>query len=71
MEDFPKQAATGCACVCGVIILLMSFLFCVSWYRAGVQQEVWHRQGVRMTQWEVFWGAKPVERYIVPAPERK
>ena len=35
-----------------------------AWYKAGLQVEVYRRQGVEMTQWEVFMGAKPVERYV-------
>jgi hypothetical protein len=36
----------------------------VKWYRAGVQVEVWKREGIEMTQWEVFMGAKPLERNV-------
>lgn len=35
-----------------------------TWYRAGVQQAVYEREGVHLTQWEVFVGAKPAERTI-------
>lgn len=34
------------------------------WYKAGVQAEVYRRQGVEMTQWEVFVGAHPAERTV-------
>jgi hypothetical protein len=37
---------------------------CWSWYRAGVQSEVYSRQGVEMTQWECFLNMKPIERTI-------
>lgn len=36
------------------------------WYKAGIQQEVYRRQGVEMSRWEVYLGAKPVERYVKP-----
>lgn len=34
------------------------------WYRAGLQAEVYRREGIEMTQWEVFMGSKPAERSI-------
>ncbi len=36
------------------------------WYKAGVQQEVYRRQGCEMSRWEVFMGARPIERYMQP-----
>jgi hypothetical protein len=55
----------------GVAILSFGFLAmifgcggCVSWYRAGVQQDVYRRSGIEMTQWEIFIGAKTPERAI-------
>lgn len=36
-----------------------------AWYASGVQADVYRRQGVEMSQWEVFVGAKPVVRQIV------
>lgn len=41
---------------------------CAGWYRASVQAEVYRRQGVNMSTWEVFMGAKPVERYLKETP---
>jgi hypothetical protein len=35
------------------------------WYRAGVQADVWRRQGAEMSTWEVFLGAKPIIRGVV------
>lgn len=34
------------------------------WYRAGIQMDVYRRQGVEMSQWECFMNAEPIERYI-------
>ena len=34
------------------------------WYRAGAQAEVYRREGIEMTQWEVFIGVKPAERTV-------
>lgn len=36
--------------------------FC--WYQASVQAAVYRRQGVEMTTWECFIGAKPAERTV-------
>ena len=36
----------------------------IHWYSAGIQQQVWERQGCKMTQWEVFIGTEPITRYI-------
>jgi hypothetical protein len=35
-----------------------------AWYKAKVQADVYRRQGVEMTTWEVMLGAKPIERSI-------
>ena len=43
----------------------------LGWYQSGLQADVYRRQGVEMTQWEVFCGAQPVERYVIPAQERE
>lgn len=49
-----------------VLVIVMIPLACagIGWYRAGVQAEVYCREGIYMTQWEVFVGAKPAERTI-------
>ena len=43
----------------------LSLAFGVAWYSAGLQCAVYERQGVHMTQWEVFCGAKPIVRQLV------
>ena len=55
--------------VLGITLLIVSLALWASWYRAGLQQRVYERQGVHMTRWEVFMGVKPVERAIRPAQE--
>lgn len=45
----------------GVIFLLLSWLF---WYRAGMQAKLYKRQGIEISQWEVFMGVEPAERVI-------
>lgn len=44
--------------------IIFGLVGCWSWYLAGVQSEVYKRQGVEMSQFECFVGAKPVERTI-------
>lgn len=51
----------------GILGVIAAVLFGWGWYKAGVQQGVYQRQGVQMSRWEVFLGAKPVERYMQPA----
>lgn len=51
-----------------VIVILIAVA--VAWWRAGVQQRVWERQGCHMSQWEVFMGAAPVERALLPERAR-
>ncbi len=53
-----------------VVVFIVAGVLCWHWYTAGVQAEVYRRQGVNMTQWEVFMGAKPVERYVVDPKEK-
>jgi hypothetical protein len=52
------------------VVLLLTAIAAIGiggkWYTASVQTEVYRRQGVEMTTWEVFMGAKPVERYVKP-----
>lgn len=43
----------------------------VAWYLANVQAEVWQREGVQITTWEVFCGAKPVERSVTLKPAKE
>jgi hypothetical protein len=34
------------------------------WYKAGIQQRVYQRQNIEITQWEVFMGADPAEKVM-------
>lgn len=52
------------------VVVLVTVPVAASWYKAGVQQEVYRRQGVEMSRWELFMGAQPVERYLVPAEKK-
>ncbi len=56
---------TGLLFCCGITAALaLTVSAAISWYCAGLQAEVYRRQGVEMTQWEVFIGMKTVERTI-------
>jgi hypothetical protein len=60
MRDF---LATAGVCL-GMLVLLFGTLGWIGWYRAGVQAGVYEREGIQITQWEVFVGSKPGERAI-------
>lgn len=48
--------------LCAIIIGGTLSVACVSgWYSSGIQADAYERQGVKLSQWEVFWGAKPIK----------
>lgn len=53
----------GCGLL-GLIALVLGACVCWGWYSAGVQQRIYSRQGIQMSQWEVFVGAEPAERVM-------
>jgi hypothetical protein len=64
--DRDNNMGIGCSLL--LILVLGIIWFGISWYQAGVQAKVYHRQGVEMSQWEIFTGAKPAERTINVKP---
>lgn len=36
----------------------------IGWYRATIQADVYRREGIEISTWEVMCGAKPAERAI-------
>lgn len=46
--------------LCLIVLIGVGF----SWYKAGLQSEVYHRQGIHITQWELFIGVNPAEKVI-------
>lgn len=52
-----------------VFLIFIATIICGAvgwkWYASGVQVEVYHREGVTITQWECFVGAKPAERVFI------
>jgi hypothetical protein len=54
--------------IAGILVALMVLVLGSAaswgWYQAGVQQEVYERQGIKMTRWEVFIGAKPAVKVV-------
>jgi hypothetical protein len=63
VRDDVKSAFWNAVMAC-VFLAALLLVVGVHWYRSAVQAEVYHRQGVEMTTWEVFVGAKPAERTI-------
>lgn len=47
-----------------ICAMLMTGCLAFDWYRAGQQAQVYQREGIEITQWEVFMKAKPAERSI-------
>ncbi len=58
-DDFLK----GCAAVVVFLAIVLGFGGCEV-YQAHVQAEVYRREGVELTTWEVLMGAKPAERTV-------
>lgn len=63
MSESVQQFLAACFIV-GFLLMIFGCGGCVSWYRAGVQQDVYKRSGIEMTRWEIFVGAKTPERAI-------
>lgn len=59
-----RQLAVVIFCCVFFIACLFVCAGCASWYSAGLQVEVYHRNGIEISQWEVWNGAKPPERII-------
>ena len=58
---------TNWAVLALIIVLILgifSILLAWSWYRAGVQTDIYKRQGIEISHWEVFIGSTPAERVI-------
>jgi hypothetical protein len=62
------STVAGCFAV-GFIILVALCSFFYHWYESSVQVAVWQREGIQITTWEAFFGAKPAERQINIKPE--
>lgn len=45
-------------------LLLLGLFLWGNWYYCGVQSQVYKRQGIEISQWELFVGAKPKETVI-------
>jgi len=46
------------------IVLCIGIMFCMEWARCGVQSNIYHREGIEISQWEIFFGGKPQEQNI-------
>jgi len=57
-----KEKEKGCCVFCASVALFVVLaLLSWWWYKAGVQSDVYQRQGIHMTQWETFIGTKPAQ----------
>lgn len=63
-----KNFLISTAVVVITLLVLASGAIGLGLWRASIQKDVYHRQGVEMTTFEVFMGAKPIERSLVTAP---
>ncbi len=58
------------------IAALLVAVICVAgaafgWYQAGLQSAAYARQGIEISQWELFMGVSPAERVIqIKSPEK-
>ena len=61
-----KKQNEGCLAMLliGFVVLVLAVSLGLLWYKAGIQVDVYQREGIHMTQWEVFMGSKPAERTI-------
>lgn len=62
MNSYRDPSGFGCFIAISAAVTLV--ILGIAWYQAGVQTEVYRRQNVEMTQWEVFVGCTPAERQI-------
>lgn len=46
------------------VLCFVSFVTFVAYKTANTQADVYKRQGIEMSAWECFWGAKPAEYNI-------
>ncbi len=63
-KDGKDEALFGCAALLVIFLVIAPALIGWKWYRAGVQQSIYVRQGIEMSQWEVFLGMEPAEKVI-------
>lgn len=45
-----------------VFVVIIAAVLCLpffGWYKAGLQADVYRREGIEISQWEVFVGVKP------------
>lgn len=65
MSTESENPLFGCLGVFIVLLVVMVPCLAWNWYKAGVHQEVYRRQGCEMSRWEILMGAKPIDRQLV------
>lgn len=63
VKDFKSELLVSLLSLAALLAVVAGGL-AISWYRAGVQVGIYQRQGIVMSQWEVFCGARPAESVI-------
>lgn len=68
--DATKRVPSNLEFVGGIFLLLavLAISAGIAWYRAGVQQAVWSREGIELSRWEIMMGAEPKERVFITKP---
>ena len=56
------KASAGCFFVLMVMVIIVIAGW--KWYVVSRQTEIYHRQGIQISQWDVFIGVKPNEAVI-------
>ncbi len=71
MKSSSSDSETFETLIKGLLLLgLFATIAGFMYYSAVVQQNVYKRQGVEMSVFEVFMGAQPVVRYVVPEDKK-
>jgi len=63
MLTYLKQAVLPTIIVLTILLFGGGTIY-VGWLKAGYQADLYRREGIEITQSEVFWGAKPAEQNI-------
>ncbi len=64
MKDEHQMTLALIGIIFGLFVIVGGIYASVSWYHAKLQSEVYRRQGIEISQWEVFCGVEPAERVV-------
>lgn len=60
LEEEMRMAIFLTALVVSIAGVMLGITWTIDYYQSGIKAAVWKRQGIHLTQWEVFMGAKPI-----------